>query len=131
MTMSDHGLRFQNDGRQFRHCVQNCARDERFVAVYNKLHGTQLKAPLSGLLDHKEGSPGPDPNTDEGAQLARFILFCHMTVWRHVRRAQQRTSWPIRLASELTDEPRSGAHDTLEAVDVEAQRECSTPVRKG
>ena len=97
--MNDQEHRIQGDGRLFRQCIQDCARDERIVAAYNKLYGTKLRAPLSELVNHKEGTPGPNPETEEGAQLAGFIMFCYLTVWRYVRRAQKRTTWRIRLTS--------------------------------
>lgn len=88
--MTDHGLRMKGGGCSFRHCVQDCACDDRMVAAYNDLYGTQLKAPILALLRHQQGEPGPNPDTEEGAELARFIFFCYDTVWRHVRRAEQR-----------------------------------------
>jgi hypothetical protein len=107
--MTTQGLSIESNGRLFRHCVQDCARDDRMVTAYNQLYGTQLTAPIEALLKHDE-EPGPSPDTQEGAELARFILFCYDTVWRHVRRARQRaTSWQVTAtlatSPETTDEP--------------------------
>lgn len=74
--MISQGPRIKSGGQSFRHCVQDCARDHRMVAAYNQLYGTQLDAPILALLRHQEGEPGPNPDTEEGAELARFILFC-------------------------------------------------------
>lgn len=94
--MTTQGPSIENGGRLFRHCVQDCACDDRMVTAYNRLYGTQLTAPIETLLRHQEEQPGPSVNTQEGAELARFILFCYDTVWQHVRRARQRaTSWPM------------------------------------
>lgn len=125
--MTNQGLRIKSGGQSFRHCVQDCACDRRMVAAYNQLYGTQLKAPILALLRHQQGEPGPNPDTKEGAELARFIFFCYDTVWRHVRRAQQRTSWwPVTMTDrrlsrpdgELEAEtvpPRDGEHDSSES----------------
>lgn len=91
--MTNQGLRIKSGGQSFRHCVQDCACDDRMVAAYNQLYGAQLQAPILALLRHQQGKPGPNPDTEEGAELARFIFFCYDTVWRHVRRTQQRTTW--------------------------------------
>lgn len=96
--MLDQGLKITDGNRSFRHCVQDCACDSRMVAAYNQLYCAQLQAPILALLTHEQGEPGPSANTQEGAELARFILFCYDTVWRHVRRAQQRTTWwPVKV----------------------------------
>lgn len=79
--MTDHGLSMKSGGRSFRHCVQDCACDERMVGAFDELYGTQLRAPILTLLRHKEGDPCLNPYTEEGALLARFILFVYDTVW--------------------------------------------------
>lgn len=98
-TMTNQGPRMMSGGRSFRHCVQDCARDDRMVKAYNELYGTQLKAPLLALLRHEQGEPGPDPDTEEGAELGRFILFCYGAVWRRVKRVHQGVhqfeTWPL------------------------------------
>lgn len=91
--MIDYGLRVQGEGRSFRDCVQDCARDPRIVGAYNELYGTRLTAPILELLDSGEGQSGPNPETPEGAELALFIGFCYDSVWRYVQRAQQRKMW--------------------------------------
>lgn len=89
--MTVHGPR-RKSSRTFRDCILDCARDERMVAAYNKLYGTQLTAPIGGLIQHRQGEPGPDPDTPEGAQLARFIVYCYDIVWRRVGRAGHTTT---------------------------------------
>jgi hypothetical protein len=75
--MMNQGLRMTSDGRSFRHCVQDCARDPRMIAAYNQLYAAQLQAPILALLTHHEGEPGPCLDSHEGAELGRFILFCY------------------------------------------------------
>jgi hypothetical protein len=95
-TMNENGAPTGNEGRSFRDCVRDCARDARMVAMYNELSGSSLRAPIEALLRHQEGKPGPDPETEEGAQLAGFILFVYARVWRHVRRPRQHRTWPMK-----------------------------------
>jgi hypothetical protein len=64
--------------------------------MYNELSGSSLRAPIEVLFRYQGGEPGPDPDTDEGAQLAGFILFVYARVWRHVRRPHQRRTWPMK-----------------------------------
>lgn len=94
--MNENGAPTGSEGRSFRDCVRDCARDARMVAMYNELSGSSLRAPIEVLLRHQEGEPGPDPDTDEGAQLAGFILFVYERVWRHVRRPRQRRAWTMK-----------------------------------
>lgn len=108
-------------GRSFRDCVQDCACDERMVQAYNELYGTQLKSPILALLQHQQGELGPNPDTQEGAELARFIFFCYDTVWRHVRRAGQRMTWPIRSTG------RRSSDTSIEA-EEDTQEEDSGPI---
>jgi hypothetical protein len=70
----------------FRDCVRDCARDALVVASYNALYGTQLCAPISALVaDQSELTPKPE--SSEGVELGRFILFCYDAVWPHLVRA--------------------------------------------
>jgi hypothetical protein len=113
--MTTQGLSLESGGQWFRHCVQDCACDDRMVTAYNQLYGTQLVAPIEALLRHQEEQPAPSSDTQEGAELARFILFCYDTVWRRVQRPRQRAiSWPMTetpaTALETTDECR---HDVI------------------
>ena len=98
--MTTQGPRLRG-GVSFRDCVQDCACDERMVAAYNRLYGTHLQTPISALLLHEQGEPGPNPDTPEGAELARFIFFCYDTVWRYDKRARQRTTrWRMNVTAQ-------------------------------
>ena len=111
--MNEHGSPIGSEGRSFRDCVRDCARDAQIVAMYNELSGSSLRAPIQALLQHQKGEPGPDPDTEEGARLAGFILFVYARVWRHVRRPRQRRTWPtkgITLTSSATGQVHHGPH---------------------
>lgn len=92
--MVEYGLRITGEGRSFRDCVCDCARNPEIVALFNELHGTALSIPIEFLVRHDQGESRPKSDTAEGAAIARFILFVHYHVWRHVKRPRQRTRWP-------------------------------------
>lgn len=77
------------DGRSFKQCIQDCARDQRMVVAYNETCGAQLKAPIAALL--KDGDLGLAP--EESEQLVGFMLFVYATVWRKVLHAERRMTW--------------------------------------
>lgn len=71
---------------------------ERYAARYRTSVANQASNSARTLAETWSSS-----DTEEGAELARFIFFCYDTVWRHVRRVRQFTAWCSKNMTDCSD----------------------------
>lgn len=79
----------------FRGFVKDCAQEPEFVEFFNRIHGANLKAPITSLLDDSWCQHAPD---EEQLMIGCFIVFVHQNIWMRLKTAADRTG--VRIDTE-------------------------------
>jgi hypothetical protein len=72
----------------FREFVKDCAQEPEFVEYFNRACGTNLRAPITSLLDD---SWALQASEDEQLMIGCFIVFVHQNIWVRLKTAADRT----------------------------------------
>lgn len=99
---------FERRHTAFSDVVRQCARDEKLVSTFNRVHGANLSSPINALLDPDSI---PAPESQEAQDIVCFIGFVHQQIWTRMneatlRRARQNTVYRLR---KVKAQPREAA----------------------
>ena len=72
--------------KTFMTLVRECAQNDTVVAEFNRMHGTDLSAPIAELLDPTKL---PDPKSQTAVEIVCFIGFVHLTLWQRLLRVRR------------------------------------------
>lgn len=78
----------------FRSLVKDCAQEPEFVDYFNRVCGTNLRAPIAPLLDDSWAQQASD---DEQLMIGCFIVFVHQNIWVRLKTVVDRAGLRIKF----------------------------------